>query len=166
MYFWSFTLRLLVTWFDSQAAVSWRAMEEGMVHPWSLTDVLFSNISVRKCQPRFGPTVSQLFQIWHSVEKYCNSSCRWHLQSPIFNNKDLLIGGRPITFSHWDRGGIHFLGDIFDLHGLHSFQDIKHEFNWPGTVFFFYLLLRAALKAHGVPRQHIAYTSASQAVHD
>ena len=39
LYYWSFTLRPLVTWFDSQAAVSWRIMEERMVHPWSLADV-------------------------------------------------------------------------------------------------------------------------------
>ena len=28
----------------------------------------------------------------HSVERICEISCRCHLQSPIFNNKGLLIG--------------------------------------------------------------------------
>ena len=46
------------------------------------------------------------------------------------------------------------MGDIFSLDGLRSFQDIKNSFNLPGTFFFFYLQLRAALKAHGVLWQH------------
>ena len=47
LYHWSFTLRPLVVWFDPQKAVAWHTMEERMVHPWSLADVLFANISVR-----------------------------------------------------------------------------------------------------------------------
>lgn len=70
------------------------------------------------------------------------------------NNKDLLIGGRPITFSQWEKKGIHYLGDIFDVHGLCSFQDLKDYFDLPGTSLFFYLQPRAALKAHGVPWQY------------
>lgn len=149
LYHWSFTLRPLVVWFYPQTAVFWRTMEERMVHPWSLADVLFANISVRQSQLPFGLIVTHLIQVWCSLERICNISCRW--QSPIFNNKGLLIRGRPVTYSQWEKGGIQFLGDIFGLDGLRSFQDIKNNFNLPGTSFFFYLQLGAALKAHGIP---------------
>ena len=66
--------------------------------------LLFANISVRL---RFGPIISHLVQVWRSVERYCNSSCRWRLYSPIFNNNDLLMGGGRITFPQWENGGIH-----------------------------------------------------------
>ena len=54
----------------------------------------------------------------------------------IFNNKGLLIGGRPVTYSVWEKGGIQFLGDIFGLDGLRSFQDIKNSQALPS--FFIY----------------------------
>lgn len=44
-YFWSFVLRPVITWRDPVISVSWRGLEEKMVEPWSLEDVLFSNIS-------------------------------------------------------------------------------------------------------------------------
>lgn len=62
--------------------------------------------------------------------------------------------GRPVNYSQWEKGGIQFLGDIFGLDGLRSFQDIKNCFNLVGTSSFFNLQLRAALKSHGVPWQH------------
>lgn len=135
-YHWAFTLRPFVMWFDPKMEVSCWALEERMVHPWSLTDALFANIPSRQCQLSFGP-VSYLMQVWCSVERHCNSSCRWHLHSPIFNNNGLLIGGRPINFPQWERGGIHLLVDVFSLNGLCSFLDLKNDFNLPGTSFFF-----------------------------
>lgn len=154
LYFWSFILRLSATWFDPQAEVSWRALEEKIVAPCSLRDILFSNISINHCQLRFDPILSLLIETWQAVEKFCNFSCRWHLHSPIFNNKGLLIRGRPISLGQWENRGVRLLGDIFDKDGLCSFQDIKEIYSLPGTSFFFYLQLRPALKAYGGPWHH------------
>ncbi len=42
-------------------------------------------------------------------------------------------------------------GDIYDGNGLRTFQVIKCSFNLENTSFLFYLQIRAALKAQGVP---------------
>ncbi len=57
-YFWSFLLRPLISWFNPQAVVSWRALEEKLVSPWRLQDVIFSDISIKQCQLRFGPLIT------------------------------------------------------------------------------------------------------------
>lgn len=36
VYYWSFIHRPLITWFESRESVLWCAIEEQMVHPWSL----------------------------------------------------------------------------------------------------------------------------------
>jgi len=91
--------------------------------------------------------------VWRLVEKHCHLSCKWHTFSPIFNNKALLIGGRPICAPQWEQRSVHFLKDIYNDFGLLSFADIKDAFDLPGSTFFFYLQLRSALRAHGVPWQ-------------
>ena len=57
-YFWSFVLRPLLTWFDPDTSVCWRALESAMTEQWSLHDVLFANISDKQCQPCFGPIIT------------------------------------------------------------------------------------------------------------
>lgn len=153
LYSWSFVLRPLLSWFDSDSAVSWRMLENNMVAPWTLKDVLFVNMSMKQCQLRFGPIIAHLMLVWRLAEKHCHISCRWHTVSPIFNNKALLIGGRPISAPQWEQGGVHYLKDIYNNSGLLSFSNIRDAFNLPGSSFFFYLQLRSALRAHGVPWQ-------------
>ena len=75
----------------------------------------------------------------------------WYLQSPIFFNPRLHLGGRPIYFSSWANNGIFTLADIFGAEGLRSFTDIQNLFNLPGSSFFFYLQLRTAMRTYGVP---------------
>jgi len=58
---------------------------------------------------------------------------------------------RPITFPTWEKQGARLLGDVYDSNGFCSFQEIRSNFNLPGASFFFYLQLRASLKAYGVP---------------
>lgn len=154
LYSWSFVLRPLLAWFDPHSSVSWRVLELNIVDPWTLKDILFINMSKKQCQLRFGPIISHLVKVWRLAETHCHISCKWHTFSPIFNNKALLIGGRPISAPQWERKGVHYLGDIYNDQGLLSFSDIKDAFNLPGSSFFFYLQLRSALKAHGVPWQN------------
>ncbi len=130
LYYWSFVLRPLITWFDPHAVVHiGRKNGESLV----FVRCFICKYSHIQCQLRFGPIIAQLFQVWDSAERLSNISCRWHQHSPVFNNKDLLIGGRPATSSQWESRGIHFLGDIYSADGLCSFQDIKNRFNLPGA---------------------------------
>lgn len=50
-------------------------------------------------------------------------------------------------------GGVHYLKDIISEVGLLPFSDLQNTFSLPRSSFFFYLQLRSALKAHGVPGQ-------------
>lgn len=153
LYAWSFALRPLLAWFDSTSSVSWCTLESNIVQPWTLQDVLFSNISRKQCQLRFGPIISHLVAVWRLVEIHCQLSCKWHTFSPIFNNNAILIGGRPISAPQWERRGARHLKDIYNDSGLLSFTDIRDAFDLPGSTFFFYLQLRSALKAHGLSWQ-------------
>lgn len=153
LYYWAFTLRPLLKWFDSTTKVSWRELEESLVHPIELRGLLYSNVTTSQCKVRFGPVVSQLVAVWKTAEKLCKIDLKWNLFSPVFNNSGLLMGGRPIRFPGWSSRGIHTLGDLFDESGLRSFQNLCDIFNLPGTSFFFYLQLRSSMKTYGVPWQ-------------
>lgn len=153
LYFWSSVLRPLLTWFDSDTSVCWCTLESAMTEPWSLHDILFANISNKQCQLHFGPIISHLIKTWRLAESYCHVSCNWHTLSPLFNNKALLIGGRPITAPQWEQREVHYLKDIFSEVGLLPFSDLQNGFSLPCSSFFFYLQLRSALKAYGVPWQ-------------
>ena len=123
-----------------------------MVQPWSLVDVLFSNVSDKQTMLHFGPLVSNLIRRWGLVKKEGKISCKWHTLSPLFNNKGLLIGGRPISYSHWSNSGVHYLKDLYVDAALGSFQDVRSSFNLPGSSFF-YIQIRSAMRAYGVPWQ-------------
>lgn len=82
-YFWSFVLRPLHVWFNPHTSVSWRKIEENIVHPWNLEDGLIANVSIKQCRLRFGPIVAHLIHTWRMVESVCRISCRWHTVSYI-----------------------------------------------------------------------------------
>lgn len=153
LYNWSFTLRPLLTWFQSDAQVSWWALEERLVTPYSPVDFLYSNIPTFHCRFKFGPIVSHLLSVWRKVEKLYGCSFAWHPRSPLFNNVRLVIDGHPICFPHWEEKDIRTFGDIYGEEGLLSFQDICTKYDLPRASFFFYLQLRSTLKASGVPLQ-------------
>ena len=143
-YFWSFVLRPLIVWCDSDALVSWRKLEENCVRPWNLQEVLFANISSKQCRVRFGPIVSQLIQTWRAAELQCKISCKWHTLTPIFNNHGLLIGGRPISCPTLRNSNIRIFADLYSDTGLRNFQDFRDRYNLPANSFFFYLQLRSS----------------------
>ena len=58
LYHWAFTLRPLLKWFDPAANVSWRELEQSLVHPLQLRDVLYSNVTTGQSRARFGPIVN------------------------------------------------------------------------------------------------------------
>lgn len=152
-YYWAFTLRPLLTWFQPDAQVSWRALEERLLAPYSFVNILQSSTSIKQCRLRFGPLISHLLFIWRRAEKLAGCSSGWGPHSPIFNNDKLLIGGRPICFPDWERKNIRTLSDIYGEGGLLTFQDICKKYGTPRTSFFFYLQLRSSLEDTCVPLQ-------------
>ena len=150
-YFWSSTLRSLHTWLDPEAQVAWRSLEEHLVIPHRLQDVIYSNIPLKMCKSKFGSLISHLVAIWRTVESHSSNHFKFHPHLPLFNNFALCLGGHPMSFPQWRDKGINTLSDIMSDNALRSFQDLKSHYNLPGTSFFFYLQLRSALRAYGVP---------------
>uniref|UniRef100_A0A8C1LC25 Reverse transcriptase domain-containing protein n=1 Tax=Cyprinus carpio TaxID=7962 RepID=A0A8C1LC25_CYPCA len=151
LYAQAFSLRPLSVWFDPDASVSWRAIEESIVYPYKLKHLVFSGVPLRQCKSRFGPIVTHLLSTWRDVERRLQLVTIWHKHSPIFHNNNLLSGNTPFHCPQWTHHKVNTLGDIYDDSGLQSFQNLKTQYNLPGTSFFMYLRIRSALRAYGVP---------------
>ena len=150
-YYWSFTVRSISKWLDPNSEVSWREMEQNIVKPHRLEDLIYSNIPTGKLTNQFGPIITETLSIWRQIENHCKINVKWHSQSPIFYNFNLKISNRPIIFTQWSDKGLHSFNDVYSSIGLLSFQDLQKKFNLPATSFFFYLQLRTAMKTYGVP---------------
>lgn len=135
-YFWSFVLRPLATWFNSNASVSWRPVEEKPTFPHRLQDLVHSAIPLKRLKLRLGPIIYFPLTVWRSAEKISKSVQKWHLNSPIFNNFLLLTDNIPFSFPAWNDKGIHVFKDIYDDNGLHSFGDLCVTYDLPGSSFF------------------------------
>lgn len=148
LYSWAFTLRPVSVWLDGNADVSWREIEKDLALPYRLEDLVYSSISLKL---NLGPIVSHTLYIWHQVEGRAKSQCKWHLNTPIFNNHPLLLGGASFKNAVWSGKGINKLSDLYSTDGLCSFSELSQKHNLPSSSFFLYLQLRASMKAYGVP---------------
>uniref|UniRef100_A0A3B1ICK8 Reverse transcriptase domain-containing protein n=1 Tax=Astyanax mexicanus TaxID=7994 RepID=A0A3B1ICK8_ASTMX len=144
----AFTLKPLSTWLNPQAQSSWRSVEEALIAPYKLQDLIFSEIPTRHCRLYFGPVISHLILTWRTTVRQSNLHVKWHKHSPLFRNHNLLIGNAPFVCPQWESRGVSTLGDICDENGLRSFQDISEQFNLPRSTFFRYLQLKSALWPH------------------
>lgn len=147
----AFALRPISVWFDSKKNVAWRDIEESMVTPYNLRDLVFCNVPTRQCALRFGPIIAHLLSTWKVVERQAGSMSKWHHHFPLFNNNGFLSGSTPFRSSQWAECNITTLGDLYDDKGLRTFQDLRSKYNIPASTFYFYLRIRSALKALGVP---------------
>lgn len=150
-YYWAFILRSLSTWFCQSNKASWKNIEENLVHPHRLTDVIYSSISLKQAKARFGPIITNLISVWRTVEKESKTFKRWHKNNPLLYNYSLLLGAKPFKCPSWGKKGIHVLGDIFNDTGLLSFNDLCSSFSLSMSTFFLYLQLRSSMKVNGVP---------------
>ncbi len=148
---WCFALRPLTVWLNSNTCVSWRPVEEKLTSPLNLQNLIYSNIPLKLVKPSFGPVISYLFTIWHKVRKFSKIYIKFFHQSPVFHSHCLLIDGKPISFPQRSDKGINTLQDVTGQQGLREFQDLQRSFDLPGTSIFWYLQLRAAVRAQGVP---------------
>lgn len=156
LYHWAFTLRPVVAWYIDSMEVAWRPLEESLVDPLKLREVLFANTPQKKCIARYGPIVSHIIAVWRCAEKTCGIKSSWNPYSPVFNNDGILINKCSIKRAQsrqWYDNGVRSLGNIFGENGLLSFEDLCVHFNLQRSTFFFYLQLRTAMKTYGVPWQ-------------
>ena len=151
LYAWCFTLRALRTWLDPQAPVAWRLLEEGMVRPHRLQDLIYSDIPLKSCASKFGPIISHLISTFRTIESHTNTHLKFHSYLPLFQNYAIRVEGRPISFPQWKKNGINTISDICTDGEMRLFQDLEGCYGIPGTSFYGWLQLREALKEYGVP---------------
>ena len=144
-------LRPLEKWFYQDQNTPWVLMERNITSPHKLEEILFCGLSPKYCQEKFGPIISYSIQTWQRAEKLGEWDVKWHIHTPIFQNKLLTLENKPLVLPSWSKCGIHTLSHIINNEGLRSFEDLRKNYNLPSTSFFFYLQLRSVIKANGVP---------------
>lgn len=118
MYFWSFVLRPLSVWFNSEYSVSWKVIEENLSQSYTLQDLVYSNIPLKEAKSHLGPIISYLLRTCHTVMNHAKVDLKWHKHSPVFNIFSLLIGKKPFSFPLWRKKGVNVFNDLFDEDGL------------------------------------------------
>lgn len=91
--------------------------------------------------------MSILLSTWVIAEEGSKNTCKWHMNSPHFNNYSLLTGGVPFSSPDWRSRGIHVLSNVYSKTGLHDFNDLRLSNQSPGTSLFLYFQLQSS----GVP---------------
>lgn len=134
--FWSFSLFFAVFWLNSDAWVAWHPLEEKLVSPHRLQDIIYSNVSLKTCRSQFGPIISHFMATWRLVENHANISLKCHPYLHFFNNFVLCLGGQPIHLTKQRDKGINTLYDIISNNIMRTFQDVK-IYILPSTSFFF-----------------------------
>ncbi len=99
----------------------------------------------RKCGLHYGPIFSYLLQVFKIVERFVDFKGIWCKSSTIWNNRNLITGGKPFTNRNWKDKGINTLQDILD------FQDLCSQYGVDKHSLYFYFRLRTAGKAFKVP---------------
>ena len=97
----AFSLRPLAVWFNRSIQTCWRGIEERIVHPYRLEDIVHSSISQKQAKKDFGPLIAHLIESWKGALKLSRTTTKWHHFSPIFHNHSLLSNSRPFSFPQW-----------------------------------------------------------------
>ena len=67
----------------------------------------------------------------------------------LFNNKDILIGGKPFLFKEWLNKGIRTIMHLLDINGdFLSFEDFKSKYSLKKTNFLHYYQVTSAISNH------------------
>ena len=67
----------------------------------------------------------------------------------LFNNKDILIGGKPFLFKEWLNKGIRTIMHLLDINGdFFSFEDFKSKYSLKKTNFLHYYQVTSAISNH------------------
>lgn len=99
----------------------------------------------------WGPIISFLLISYRTVMTHVGIDYKRHNHTPIFNNFSFLTGNMPFSLPHWKNRGVNTLKDLYNVHGLPAFNNLQAKFDVPSISFFFYMQLRPAMRAYGVP---------------
>ena len=67
----------------------------------------------------------------------------------LFNNKDILIGGKPVLFEEWFNKGIRTIMHLLDINGNSlSFEEFKSKYSLKKTNFLHYYQVTSAISNH------------------
>lgn len=151
LYYWSFQVKSLTIWCDKDSVLPWRQMEQELVKPHRIEDLLFARLIPKSAHTLFGPIIGYSLQVWSAVQSHMGCSTKLCDHFPIWYNYNLLQNFGPYFNASWASRGVYILQDLYGENGLKSFQDLKVRYSLPGFSWFLYLQLRSAIKAHGVP---------------
>ncbi len=136
----------MTTWCDVETTTPWRQIEQELVKPHNLADVLFCGAKPGLARRMFGSIISNSLQVHSDVQKHIDCNIKICNRSPIWYNYNLLQNSGPY-FNH----GVCSVQNLYDQSRLFSFQKLGGSYSLPGTSWFLYLQLRSAIRANGVP---------------
>jgi len=105
----AFQLRPLKTWLDRSSQVAWRDIEVALVLPYKLEGVLFSGLTINQCMLQFGPIITNSIRNFRMVEKSLGENWKWHLNTPLWGNKNIISGNKPFESASWSSKGVYYL---------------------------------------------------------
>ncbi len=134
-----------------KTVLPWRQIEQEIVKPHRIEDLLFAGLKPKTAHKRFGPIIGNSLQVWSTVQNQMGCNTKLCDRSPIWHNSNLLQNSGPYFNESWASRGVYILQDLYGENGLKSFQDLRESYSLPGFSWFLYLQLRSAIKAKGVP---------------
>lgn len=70
MYYWSFVLRIIKSRLDPSNPTSWRPLEEGLVYPCRLQDLIYADIPIKHAKKLLEPIIANALVTWKLVINY------------------------------------------------------------------------------------------------
>ena len=101
---------------------------------------------------KFWPIITHSIYIWKPIARIGKWDTKWHLDTPIFRNNHLLLGGKPAK------------NNTYNKNVLRSFQELKQIFNLASNSILFYLQLRTAICTYVESWNQSLYTHSSMNV--
>ncbi len=106
---------------------------------------------------RLNPFWKDTISIWLEEkelleEEYDAGNCHvQYLSQPLYHNREIKIGGKPVFIKHWFQQGIQFINDVISNQGrVFSWEEFSVEHEVKGDYVTYYGLISA------IPKQWLA----------
>ncbi len=67
LYYWSFQVKAFTNWCDKDSVLPWHQIEQEIVKPHRIEDLLFAGLKPKTAHKRFGPIIGNSLQVWSIV---------------------------------------------------------------------------------------------------
>lgn len=120
LYYWSFQVKSLTNWCDKHSVLPWRQIEQEIVRPHRIEDLLFAGLKPKSAHEMFGPIihVGNSLQVWSDVQSQMGCTTKLCDRSPIWHNYNLLQKHGPYFNTSWASKGVYTLQDLYGQNGL------------------------------------------------